>query len=44
MKMTCKKCGYVWETKTEKKPKSCPSCKQYLERRTVAKKEQNILK
>jgi predicted Zn-ribbon and HTH transcriptional regulator len=40
MKMTCRKCGYEWETKTEKKPKSCPSCKQYLERKTVIKTNQ----
>lgn len=37
MKIKCPKCHYEWETKTEKKPKSCPSCKQYLERKTVIK-------
>jgi len=40
MKMTCKKCGYEWTTKTDKTPKSCPSCKQYLDRRTVKQTDQ----
>lgn len=37
MKMKCQKCGYEWETKTDKKPKACPMCKQYLDRKTVKK-------
>ena len=27
MKCTCKRCGYTWESRTDK-PKSCPNCKQ----------------
>lgn len=27
--MICPKCGYEWNPRVEK-PKSCPSCKQYL--------------
>jgi len=28
MKMTCKDCGYEWESRKEK-PKVCPRCKSY---------------
>jgi predicted Zn-ribbon and HTH transcriptional regulator len=33
-KITCPRCGYEW-TPRKKDPKSCPCCKQYLQRRTV---------
>jgi predicted Zn-ribbon and HTH transcriptional regulator len=29
--MICPHCGYEWEPRVEK-PKSCPMCKQYLEK------------
>jgi predicted Zn-ribbon and HTH transcriptional regulator len=25
---TCKKCGYTWIPRTERKPKECPECKR----------------
>jgi hypothetical protein len=27
MKIMCLRCGNEWETRTEKKPKTCPGCK-----------------
>ena len=33
-KLTCPHCGYEWTPRKEA-PKSCPACKQYLQRRTV---------
>ena len=24
---TCNKCGYEWQTRTERIPKACPNCK-----------------
>uniref|UniRef100_A0A6H2A626 Uncharacterized protein n=1 Tax=viral metagenome TaxID=1070528 RepID=A0A6H2A626_9ZZZZ len=32
-KIKCKKCGYEWIPKIQK-PKSCPSCKQYQEKKS----------
>uniref|UniRef100_A0A6M3LPS8 Rubredoxin-like domain-containing protein n=1 Tax=viral metagenome TaxID=1070528 RepID=A0A6M3LPS8_9ZZZZ len=26
-KLTCKRCGYSWWPRTDKKPKLCPACK-----------------
>lgn len=31
-KMKCSKCGYEWIPRTDK-PKACPNCKQYLEKK-----------
>lgn len=28
-KMTCKRCGYQWVTRTEGMPRQCPACKSY---------------
>jgi len=30
MKTKCPKCGYEWESRTGRKPKACPYCKNYL--------------
>ena len=27
--LECKKCGWRWKPKTEKKPRACPACKSY---------------
>lgn len=35
--MICPHCGYEWENRIEK-PKSCPMCKQYLEKKPKGKK------
>ncbi|MFA5340208.1 MAG: hypothetical protein WC332_00380 [Clostridia bacterium] len=40
MKKTCPKCGYEWETKTDKEPKACPLCKQYLKREEIMKNKE----
>jgi len=29
MKCKCSKCGYVWLSRIEQKPKACPKCKRY---------------
>lgn len=30
MECTCKRCGYVWNTKGDKKPRACVRCKSYF--------------
>jgi predicted Zn-ribbon and HTH transcriptional regulator len=37
-RITCKKCGHEWIVRVEK-PKSCPMCKQYLEKPKKGGKE-----
>lgn len=32
IKVRCNKCGYEWIPRTDK-PKACPSCKQYQEKK-----------
>lgn len=39
-KLTCPHCGYEWTPRKEA-PKSCPCCKQYLQRRNVKNPYQN---
>ena len=29
MKYTCKRCGHIWNPRTQKFPKSCPGCHSY---------------
>jgi len=29
-KLNCKRCGYLWLPRIEKKPKCCPRCKSHL--------------
>lgn len=38
MKHKCEKCSYVWEARVPN-PKSCPRCKQYMNKPKQGKKE-----